>query len=655
MVLSLFALSLSWSFLLRATSPLLPSLALRSPESRQRSQERASRFPERKKDRCCLVLLLLLITAGKSAEAGLWALSLFSLFLSPRSLSLDHSQSWGDVLDACWSSSSFVSRALCLGIASFRGAAFALSAFHSWREREKAQERKLAVLVTGSSSGIGLQVTRLLLALDFYVIGTRLHSEDPRRVFDEICGGSTRTPEGGAEPRPAAAGERPRREETEEREDERERERKEDSRLESGESGETIGQTKQDGAEHRRRWRGSRTQSRRPAEAREGADRERGDAGVTENREQENVQTECGVGDETSSRLLLLPMDVTNAEDVARAVEATKKFLRENDVSGLYALVNCAGIWNWNFIQTQSPQETEKSLKTWRELFDVNLLGAVRVMHAFLPLMQAFNASASTGGGASVSKWRLASLCAEAVHAVRHQRVLPALSSRAVFVGSILGRMSSPGQTAYCASKAAVRLLAEGARSDARDAGVNVVLVEPGATRTHLFDKGLSRMHGPTSKSGQTPLSSSSSLSLSSSSGSLPGFPFRCRRHSSSVDTEAARSSAPTATRGGVDERGDRCLLGIREDVFIAQCSLLRALASPPERIAREIVDSTLCAVTPPTVLSVGWDTYAWRLLEICPFRCRDLCLKLLFLSPGVHRFLAAVLWAASWRRETDA
>ncbi|KFG52982.1 oxidoreductase, short chain dehydrogenase/reductase family protein [Toxoplasma gondii FOU] len=254
----------------------------------------------------------------------------------------NHSQSWGDVLDACWSSSSFVSRALCLGIASFRGAAFALSAFHSWREREKAQERKLAVLVTGSSSGIGLQVTRLLLALDFYVIGTRLHSEDPRRVFDEICGGSTRTPEGGAEPRPAAAGERPRREETEEREDERERERKEDSRLESGESGETIGQTKQDGAEHRRRWRGSRTQSRRPAEAREGADR---------------------------SRLLLLPMDVTNAEDVARAVEATKKFLRENDVSGLYALVNCAGIWNWNFIQTQSPQVRTAQKKLFGFLF----------------------------------------------------------------------------------------------------------------------------------------------------------------------------------------------------------------------------------------------------------------------------------------------
>ncbi|RQX68606.1 oxidoreductase, short chain dehydrogenase/reductase family protein [Toxoplasma gondii CAST] len=281
----------------------------------------------------------------------------------------NHSLSWGDALDACWSSSSFVSRALCLGIASFRGAAFALSAFHSWREREKAQERKLAVLVTGSSSGIGLQVTRLLLALDFYVIGTRLHSEDPRRVFEEICRGSTRTPEGGAEPRPAAAGERPRREETEEREDERERERKEDSRVESGESGETIGQTKQDGAEHRRRWRGSRTQRRRPAEAREGADRERGDAGVTENRDQESVQTECGVGDEANSRLLLLPMDVTNAEDVARAVEATKKFLRENDVSGLYALVNCAGIWNWNFIQTQSPQVRTAQKKLFAFLF----------------------------------------------------------------------------------------------------------------------------------------------------------------------------------------------------------------------------------------------------------------------------------------------
>ncbi|KEP64332.1 UNVERIFIED_CONTAM: oxidoreductase, short chain dehydrogenase/reductase family protein [Hammondia hammondi] len=287
-------------------------------------------------------------------------------------------------------------------------------------------------------------------------------------------------------------------------------------------------------------------------------------------------------------------MDVTNAEDVARAVEATKQFLRENDVSGLYALVNCAGIWNWNFIQTQSPQEPEKSLNTWRQLFDVNLLGAVRVMHAFLPLMQAFNASGSTGGVASVpssqapgagavSTWRLPSLCADAVRAIRHQ-VLPALASRAVFVGSIIGRLSTPGQTAYCASKAAVRLLAEGARSDSRDAGVHVVLAdvanprngtcllpnlgrqrEPGATRTHLFDKGLSRVHWPTSKSELT-------TSLSSSV-PVPAFPFRRRLPLSSLDTVAARSSAPTTTRGGADERGDRCLLGSREDVFVAQCS----------------------------------------------------------------------------------
>lgn len=68
--------------------------------------------------------------------------------------------------------------------------------------------------------------------------------------------------------------------------------------------------------------------------------------------------------------------------------------------------------------------------------------------------------------------------------------LLPQLKSRpagqVVFIGSMLGRIGYPGNASYCASKAAVRALAESLRRELADTTVRVVHVAPRATRTRF-------------------------------------------------------------------------------------------------------------------------------------------------------------------------
>ncbi len=68
--------------------------------------------------------------------------------------------------------------------------------------------------------------------------------------------------------------------------------------------------------------------------------------------------------------------------------------------------------------------------------------------------------------------------------------LLPQLKSRPagqiVFIGSMLGRIGYPGNAAYCASKAAVRALAESLRRELADTALHVVHVAPRATRTRF-------------------------------------------------------------------------------------------------------------------------------------------------------------------------
>ncbi len=70
------------------------------------------------------------------------------------------------------------------------------------------------------------------------------------------------------------------------------------------------------------------------------------------------------------------------------------------------------------------------------------------------------------------------------------QAVLPkirAARGRIVFISSISGWMTTPGNGAYCASKYALESLADALRIELRPWGIPVSLVEPGAIRTDIW------------------------------------------------------------------------------------------------------------------------------------------------------------------------
>lgn len=58
-----------------------------------------------------------------------------------------------------------------------------------------------------------------------------------------------------------------------------------------------------------------------------------------------------------------------------------------------------------------------------------------------------------------------------------------------VFVASVAGKIPTPGESAYAASKAAMLLLAGALSLEVEDAGVHVLTVCPGAIRTPFFDE----------------------------------------------------------------------------------------------------------------------------------------------------------------------
>jgi NAD(P)-dependent dehydrogenase (short-subunit alcohol dehydrogenase family) len=93
------------------------------------------------------------------------------------------------------------------------------------------------------------------------------------------------------------------------------------------------------------------------------------------------------------------------------------------------------------------------TVEQWRNVFDVNFFGAVRVNRAVLPSM-------------------------------RHRR-----SGLLIHVSSAAGRVAAPTLGVYCASKFALEALADAYRFELAPFGIDSVLVEPGFHRTPAFEK----------------------------------------------------------------------------------------------------------------------------------------------------------------------
>ncbi|MBP88693.1 MAG: short-chain dehydrogenase/reductase [Planctomycetaceae bacterium] len=145
---------------------------------------------------------------------------------------------------------------------------------------------------------------------------------------------------------------------------------------------------------------------------------------------------------QTSSRLVPVLLDVTDANAIAQATQTITEATRD---SGLAGLVNNAGI------TVAFPLEF-LPLDELRRQLEVNLIGPVAVTQAMLPLLRA-------------------------------------AQGRIVNMSSISGRVAAPYVGAYAASKHALEALSDSLRVELRHFGVTVSLVEPGDVDTPIWQK----------------------------------------------------------------------------------------------------------------------------------------------------------------------
>lgn len=136
-------------------------------------------------------------------------------------------------------------------------------------------------------------------------------------------------------------------------------------------------------------------------------------------------------------------LDITDGEQIAACAEQ----VRLDSPDGLAGLVNNAGI------AVAGPLEAIP-IDEFRRQIEVNLTGQVAVTQAVLPQL----------------RQRRGSL---------------------IFISSDNGRLAAPCLAPYSASKYAIEAIADALRVELRPFGVRVVLIEPGAIRTPIWEKSL--------------------------------------------------------------------------------------------------------------------------------------------------------------------
>jgi NAD(P)-dependent dehydrogenase (short-subunit alcohol dehydrogenase family) len=144
-------------------------------------------------------------------------------------------------------------------------------------------------------------------------------------------------------------------------------------------------------------------------------------------------------------RVLAVPLDVTDADQIDAAVAATRSHFGRIDV-----LVNNAGHGSVGAVEELDDAEL-------RALMDTMFFGAVAVTRSVLPVMRA------QGGGAIVQ------------------------------MSSMGGQVTMPGFGAYCAAKFALEAISESLAAEVAPFGIRVLIVEPGAFRTSFGGAGMQR------------------------------------------------------------------------------------------------------------------------------------------------------------------
>lgn len=137
---------------------------------------------------------------------------------------------------------------------------------------------------------------------------------------------------------------------------------------------------------------------------------------------------------------LKLSLDVTHPDSVNQAVMHTLEQFGRIDV-----LVNNAGYAQFGAVE-------EIPVEKVRQMFEVNVFGVLRMIRAVAPHM-------------------------------REQR-----AGRIINISSLAGKLSTPANGTYSATKFALEALSDALRWELAPFGIQVVVVEPGAIKSHFDD-----------------------------------------------------------------------------------------------------------------------------------------------------------------------
>lgn len=147
-----------------------------------------------------------------------------------------------------------------------------------------------------------------------------------------------------------------------------------------------------------------------------------------------------------TKQIELVPLDVTNHSQIEVVVAQVLRTHGRIDV-----LVNNAGLAVGGFVE-------EVNMEGWRLQMETNFFGLVAMTQSIIPIM-------------------------------RKQQ-----SGTIINISSVSGRVGFPGYAPYASSKFAVEGFSESLRHELSPLGIHVVLLEPGAFRTPIWDKGIGRM-----------------------------------------------------------------------------------------------------------------------------------------------------------------
>ena len=147
---------------------------------------------------------------------------------------------------------------------------------------------------------------------------------------------------------------------------------------------------------------------------------------------------------EECDRLLTLKLDLTDSDDIGKAIAAALEKFGSIDV-----LVNNAGFGLLGYFE-----ETSETLI--RKQFETNFFGTINLTRAVLPVM-------------------------------RHQK-----SGYIVTTSSTSGIKAVEGDSVYAATKFALEGWMEGLRFEVSPYGIQCMILEPGAFRTNFFKEGTS-------------------------------------------------------------------------------------------------------------------------------------------------------------------